>query len=253
VARAKRTDRAEARRRYRAYLAHVEREAAEADEAFDDGATRARVADRVADRDSDRDSDRDAPPKPGQSMGMLASMKAAVRQVHYREDLRYGPRLVTRTHAVWVPSAICIATAALAISRANSGTVDEVRNDAFYQMAIGFVLSPWLPVLPGLIAGFFAPRASWLAGALAAFVSTVAFGAVVVVRPEAAYLNGAHMTAAEVVAQTGWMMLYAVPFGAALAAFSAWYKRFLELIGPAGQRRAAARKQVARKQKARRR
>jgi hypothetical protein len=249
VARAKRTDRAEARRRYRAYLAHLEQEEAEGDEAFDDGATR----ERADERDADRDADRASTPKPGQRMGMFAAMKAATRHVHYLEDLRYGPRLVTRTHAVWVPSAISIATAALAISRVNSGTVDEVRNDAIIQMSIGFVLSPWMPVMPGLIAGFFAPRASWLAGALAALVATAAFGAVVAARPEVLYLDATDMTAGDVAVQTGTMMLYSVPFGAALAAFSAWYKRFLELIGPASQQRAAARKQAARKQKARRR
>jgi hypothetical protein len=257
VARAKRTDRAEARRRYRAFLAQLEQEEAEGGEAVDGGPAEERAAEgRAAEgRAAERDAERASAPRPGQRLGIFAAMKAATRPVHYIDDLRYTPRLITGSPAVWLPSLIAVASAAVAIWRLNGASTDEIRDDVLFQITVMFVLSPYV-MLPGLIAGFFAPRASWLAGVLAAFVTTISFGVVVGARPELLFENGASVGVGQIATLTATYLTLSLPMGAALAAFSAWYKRFLELTGSASaraQQKAAARKRAARKQNARRR
>ena len=121
MARAKRTDRAEARRQYRAYLAaQAEAQAAAEPEevpAEDPGAparpTRAR--------------DVEIAYKPGERVGIVAAIRAASRTPHYVDDLRNIGPLVVGTKAIWPVAAICLISAAVAYPRINSQTV--VAND----------------------------------------------------------------------------------------------------------------------------
>jgi hypothetical protein len=251
VARAKRTERAERRRRYRAYLAELAaRETEEGEEAEEREAGASR-------RETERTA-RDATPKlkPGQRLGFLAAAKAATRQVHYVEDLRYTPTLVMRTHAIWVPTVIAVAASAIAIQQLNGATVAQAQQNAAVQLAIGFVLNPAMPMLPALLAGFFAPRATWLAGVIVSFVTTIAYFAVVADRPELFLQNVTKLAPGDLVLLAGSAMALSLPFGAMLAAFSGWYKRFLELSGPGAalaQQRAAAGQKTNRRQAATRR
>jgi len=245
VARAKRTDRAEARRRYRAYLAEtgqVEVEGSEAEEGA--SAPKARVA-------------ADASPalRPGQRMSFFKAIRAAMRPVHYVEDLRFTPQLLTGTPAVWLPTLIAIGCAAVAITRLNGATIESARNDLAIQVAVGFVLNPFMPMLPALIAGFFAPRASWLAGVIVSFVTTVAYVTVLVIGANGITTDGQKLGVGDAALYAGTLMTLSLPLGALLAAFSAWYKRFLELTGPAAAlaRQDAARRQTARRPSSRRR
>ena len=239
MARAKRTDRAEARRRYRAYLIETGQEELEGSEA-EEGAPEPRV--RVA-------AEKSAAPKPGQRMSFFKAMRAAMRPVHYVEDLRYTPRLITGSPAVWLPTAIAIASAAVAISRLNGATIESARNDVAIQVAVGFVLNPYMPMLPALIAGFFAPRASWLAGAIVSLVTTIAYVVVLVIGTDVIGTDGAKLSPGDPIVGAVSLMTLSLPLGALLAAFSAWYKRFLELTGPAA---ALAGQRTAQKQAARR-
>jgi hypothetical protein len=243
VARAKRTERAEARRRYRAFLAEMEQEGAEGGETVESEADRAfaRAASRSA------TDDRTAGPRPGQRMGLFAALKGATRSVNYMADLRFAPRLITGTHAVWLPSLVVAAAAAIVVWRVGAISAEEARQDQLVQMLITLLISPYV-MLPGLMAGFLAPRASWLAGALVAFVTTIAFGVVIAVQPELIYENKATINTGEVVSTTAALLTLSVPMGVLLAAFSAWYKRFLDLMGTGSSRqRAAAQKQTRRK------
>ncbi len=230
MARAKRTDRAEARRRYRAYLAEVS-----AQETDDED-----LADEPQPKKAARPERETSPVRPGQRLGFFAAMRAAVRPVHYGEDLRFLPQLVVATPAVWLPSLIAVLSAGIAIARLSGATLQQARDDWMIQVTVGFVLNPFMPMLPALIAGFFAPRATWLAGILVSFVTTIAYLVVLEVGGSVlAQVGGEALPSGPFVAGLQ-LMLYSLPFGAALAAFSGWYKRFLNLTGPAaamGQQR----------------
>src|ERR1035437_3062276 len=158
VARAKGTDRAEARRRYRAIVkAQEEAEAgSEGQEAVAVGPTRNRGRGPQALKPLPQ-------PQVAQRPGFFGAARAAYRPVHYREDARYIVPLITRTHAVWPVLVLTIVAVPLALSRPN------VKDDPILSL-IAFFLSP-TPLVPAMIAGFLAPRATWLAGAVASFIT----------------------------------------------------------------------------------
>jgi hypothetical protein len=186
-------------------------------------------------RRPDRDSRPEAA-RPGQRVGFFAAMKAATRPVHYVDDLRYLPRLLTSSPAIWLPAILIVAGSAIAVMRLQTGTVEEASGDAIFQTVVGFLISPYMPMIPAFIAGFFAPRASWLAGIIVALMSTVAFSVVASTRPEA--FNIAQTS--ELVPVTLQLLTLSLPLGAVLAAASAWYKRFLELTSGAAAARQRA-------------
>ncbi len=225
MARAKRTDRAEARRRYRAYLADVAAQEAEETD----------LEDEEQPKRASRPEPQPVHVRPGQRLGFFQAMSAARRPVHYLEDLRYTPKLITGSPAIWLPTVLAIVSAGIAIARLNGATLEQARDDVAVQITVGFVLNPYLPMLPALIAGFFAPRATWLAGVLVSFVTTIAYVAVLTIGSNNLAVTGSavKLTLADAIPYTLSLMLASLPFGALLAAFSGWYKRFLNLTGPA--------------------
>jgi hypothetical protein len=252
VARAKRTDRAEARRQYRAYLqAQAEAEAAanaeagsEAEGAEDDAPERP-VAGRwrfPGAKSATSDADVSARPKPAstaagpQPMGFLSAMRAAYHPVNYGEDLRFLPKLVTRTHAVWASTGLAIAGGAIVASGSDP-------NDFLFQIGM-MMIAPW-PIVPAMLAGILAPRAAWLAGAVAGFAA----GAVlcVVVAISATFVDLAKVDTGSVVGTLAYYMVASICFGALMGALAAWYKRFLQLVMGPNQRRGSASKSRAKR------
>jgi hypothetical protein len=223
VARAKRTDRAEARRQYRAYL--QERQEAAAAEADDSGGT-AGVASSSPARS--RDQRPQAVTKPGDRLGLFAAAKAAYRTPHYMDDIRNIRSLVFHSKAVWPVLVVCVAAGAFSVFRISSGAsyTDPVLTTVFQ-----FLLFP-VPLVPPMMAGFLAPRSTWLAGLIAAFISTmtvVGFFAMTTTRVPgyAGELSGGLL---EITLQ---MLSTSLLFGLMMAALSGWYKRFLRLTsGP---------------------
>src|ERR1035437_3969316 len=89
VARAKSTERAEARRKYRAYLAQQEAEAAQAADSADSANSGSAGTPAVAGAARTRASDlKPLPVAPGARMGLGAAARAAYRTPHYLDDLR---------------------------------------------------------------------------------------------------------------------------------------------------------------------
>jgi hypothetical protein len=229
VARAKRTDRAEARRQYRAYLAAEQaKAAAAAAEAEDEAEAEPETAPGHGRWTFPRmqrpspSTQTSARPASGSSQtkqpGIFGSFTGAIRPVHYGEDLRYAPTLITRTHAVWPPAAMCLLAVVVVLASTD-------------QMLLGIALlivTPY-PLLTAMVAGFLAPKASWLAGAIAGILSGASFSFVLLVAenrlstdPAAQSTLGANLPA--------WIVqsiLYGAFFGVAVGAVSAWYKRFL--------------------------
>jgi hypothetical protein len=266
LARAKRTDRAEARRQYRAYLAsQQEGEAAAAAEgAAEESQSRPPEARRASQQGSS------GAPRPGERMGMLQAARAAARNPTYIKDVRDIVWIVTKTRAVWPTALLCLAAAALAYWRIQTG--GDYKNDGILQIVFQFVLTPQIPLLPPMLAGFLAVRATWLAGAIAALISqlllffifatttlaiptaaadataspTISASAPAVATASAALTTPAPspspaadsssstVSGADLGIGTLAWLFQSMFMGALIAAGAGWYKRFLDNIGPRG-------------------
>lgn len=233
MARAKMTDRAEARRRYRAYLA--QQDGSDVSETTEDEAASAQDS-QVA-RARNPQGGRSAAAGPVARVGFFQAMKMAYRTPHYREDLRGIVPLITQTKAIWPVALICVIAAAVSYPQIKNGVADP--NDPVLSITLQFILAP-LPLLPPMIAGFLAPRATWLAGIIAALISTFCLVVLLIV-------SGVIKTN-EIGPGLVQALSEALPFGAMFGALSGWYKRFLGLtsVGSPRQRATAGGKQTSR-------
>ena len=133
MARAKRTDRAEARRRYRASqeLSEAELDAAEGE------ATAASPTPRAA--RPPRSSTAGSTPTPPR-IGIGQAFRLSFRPLDLRGDLGAFPRIATRTKALWVPVALTLAaTALVAVIGTNGTDLASVLTNFVYQY---FVFTP---------------------------------------------------------------------------------------------------------------
>jgi len=233
LARAKRTDRTEARRRYRAEQAALaaDAEAIDLESDADDSS-------QPAARDRSNKSTKSTSSSHQQRPGIVAAMRAAVRPLDWRSDVRLLPMLV-RHWSFWVPSLLAIATTIAFFLVIPAGTSTTSGNPATsggggifvtlvyfaFQM---FVFPLPAPVGAAFIAGFGAPRASWLTGALVGVVAALGFAAIVL-SPTYSEAVGDGTSSVGLAIQG----LIAAPLGSALfASLAAWYRRFLNLANP---------------------
>ncbi len=164
VARAKRTDKAEARRKYRAYL--QAQEEAELASAQDSDETAAEAATAAAKPGRGRAGSPAPVTQPGVRMGMFAAARAAYRPTNYLDDLRSIRSLTFGSKAVWAPLLLCLGAGAYVfVQRNSSGT------DPLWLLIVQFVFYP-VPLAPPMLAGFLAPKSTWLAGLIAAFFAS---------------------------------------------------------------------------------
>jgi hypothetical protein len=223
VARAKRTERAEARRRYRAATAP--------DVAFDE-------------------VDSDAPaPKPSRTPSATASkpsgtparmsffdaFKASIRPMHVRPDIAALPWIAVHTKALWVPLLITLVSTVAIIVTSGHDTITQFAFAYFVQTpAIGGVF----------IAGFLAPRASWLLGVIVGFVSAVCYSILIVFFPLTIYAAAppTDIQARDAVVSA---LLLSPIIGGFFAAAAAWYRRFLALSSPNRGRQSQGQKKSA--------
>jgi hypothetical protein len=218
VARAKRTDRAEARRRYRAEMADVEG----ADESVD-----AVAASSSTDAKPRQRSGSPQFSSPSGRIGMGAAFRQSIHPVNLREDLRSLPWLAIHTKALWLPSLITIVSAiAFAITQGED-----------FITRFGFAYFVQTPAIGSVfLAGFLAPRASWLLGAIVGLIAAIAYSAVI-----ASVALGTEQTGLARDAMLSSIFLSPV-MGALFAAAAAWYRRFLQLSNPNRGRRAEAKR-----------
>jgi hypothetical protein len=212
VARAKRTDRAEARRRYRAALdPALEGDQTEPAEA---APTRQHTAGRPVVNEV--------------RMGIVAALKASFHPLNVREDIAALPSLV-RNKAFWIPLLVTIASTAAVIATNGRDAITAILFSYFVQTpAIGGVF----------LAGFLAPRASWLLGAIIGLVAAGGYIAVLGLIPGALSTTD---PGGATIGSIGFSALLLSPLmGAFFAATAAWYRRFLTLTNPNRARRAQA-------------
>jgi len=201
VARAKRTARAEARRRYRATIAeNPEAEAADGAAETERTEGRPRPAPRRATEPVERPS-------------IVAAFRSSFRPLDLRGDLRALPRLL-------VSRAFLAPTVASGLAY-----ILFVFNQDVWALQFWQYFSGQFPVVAIFIGGFFAPRASWLIGILIA-VTSILFQLELFVRAYPEFL--------------GILLVQGVFFGALFGSAAAWYRRFLRRANPNSAARQAS-------------
>jgi hypothetical protein len=158
VARAKRTNRAEARRRYRAQVA-----AESTGEAIETPA-----------RQTAQPSSRNVRPvtEPPRT-GLRYAFRASLRTPNLREDLDHIDEIVG-SRGLWVAVASTIGTALVLIATTGADTLSRI--------VAPYLLLP-IPIISVFVAGFFARRASYVNGAIVAIVAALALQAVFALNP----------------------------------------------------------------------
>jgi hypothetical protein len=208
VARAKRTARAEARRRYRA-----DQGLPSLDETVD--STEAPVAPPPA-----------RPTAPGEGrLSIGESFRRSFRPFDWRGDLRSLPALL-RTKAFLIPVALVLASTLAVIALGGTNLLSQFLYAYFVQTpAIGGVF----------LTGFLATRASWLLGAIVGFISAVSYALVIAVFPLNVYQVAPAPELRDQIIISG--LGLSPLMGAFFAAAAAWYRRFLALSNPNRGRR----------------
>ena len=212
--RAKRTARADARRRYRAAQT-LPLEGDDDLEGVDETAEQTATP-RAAPKRQPAASTASAPaaqPRPS----IATAFRQAFRPIDLRGDLQALPSLLINK-AFWIPAGAIVAIAAVVAVTNGKELVSQM-------LAPYFLYPP--PIAPVFLAGFLAPRASWLLGALIGVVQTLATLVLVVSSPA---LNA--QTGAADPSVLAYSLFVSIGFGAFYAAAAAWYKRFLQGANP---------------------
>jgi hypothetical protein len=212
VARAKRTARADARRRYRAEH-NLPDASLDADDATEEAAA-PKAKPTAAAQGS-------GPAR----MSLGQAFRLSFRPLDIRGDLAALPSIAIRSKALWVPLLLVIgSTIAFAITKGE---------DIVTQFMFAYFIQT--PAIGGVfLAGFLAPRASWLLGIIVGLVAaacyailiTTVFAAVVAASPVPGAAQDAILSA----------FVLSPIMGAFFAAAAAWYRRFLQLSSPNRQR-----------------
>ena len=231
MARAKRTDRTEARRRSRAaQLAAGAETAAPEPEPEVEAAPRRRrgTAPTTTQGPVQRSAPSGAPARPG----IRSSITAAYQPVDVRADLRALPKLLTHWSflvtlaAGVIATVVYIATAVPAAANATTATTTTTTETLPYlsSLAINMLIQP-PPIGAAMILGFFAPRATWLLGLVYGVVAALCFTVILLVA-----VPTTEASVAGIIVQS----LILAPIGTMMfAAAIAWYRRFLRLATPA--------------------
>lgn len=239
MARAKRTDRNEARRRYRAELA-ARRNEIESEELTSDQPLPANTPARDVTRPratTNGGAARTVTPASAVRPGIMTAFRAAFRPLDLRGDLAAAGPVLTHW-SVLLTVGLTLATTAILIASANelgasfdatpgvSGSTSGTALSPLTYAALimfQFFLSP-PPAAGAFLVGFLAKRASWLGGALVGLVAAGCYTAIILspIGPKATD-HTALITQAFVMS----------PLGAAFfASAAAWYRRFLNLANP---------------------
>ncbi len=225
MARAKRTDRTEARRRYRAEQAALATDELDID---DDGAGTSAAGARSAPANSSGTTKRPS---------IVAAFKGAIRPLDLRGDIAALPQVLlnwgflaavglTVVAAGWFVLAYNEPMSAVQPGAPASDLEAVVGTNSIPYFVATMALQP-PPAIGAFLIGFAAKRASWLGGLIyGIFVTIVAI--IVLQLPAGRLLTGNGPADAVIIGHAAWS-----PLGAALfASAAAWYRRFLDLSNP---------------------
>ena len=215
MARAKRTDRAEARRRYRASIGE-DIEPLDLDEDELDGGTSERSAKPAA---------APAPARPS----ITGAFRNSFRPLDLRADLRALPALLLNK-SVWLPVLLTAASTVAFLM-----APDQIVSVLLFQY---FVYTP--PVAAIFLAGFMAPRASYLTGAIAGAAGAIGVTIVGLASIGQKAPDGTPVTQAAVMDAIGVAIVTSIMSGIFFGGAAGWYRRFLQMANPNRAQRAAA-------------
>lgn len=212
MVRAKRTDRAEARRRHRAALA-AEPELLDATDAEDEPADPA-VAVRASRTSQTR-------PAIAARPSIFQAFRSAFRPVDFKGDLRALPSIALRSKAVWLPILLTVGAAVFYLTSPSS---------------LSFLVFNYFAYIPPVasifLAGFLAPRASYMTGFIAGLAGAAVFSTVALISAGQPAANGQTVDPAAV--QSDLMLAWSVSpiSGVLFGAAAGWYRRFLTAANP---------------------
>lgn len=217
MARAKRTARADARRRHRAEL-H------QADAPIDSDAEAAGSTTSSGSRRAETKATDAAPTR----MGIGTAFRLAFRPLDVRGDLASIPSVLLRSKALWIPLGLVVGSTVFLVAAGGRDIVSQFMFAYFIQTpAIGGVF----------LAGFLAPRASWLLGLVVGLASVICFAIVITLFPST--VAAVAPSEGEVQAAVTAALALSPVMGAFFASAAAWYRRFLQYTSPNRTRRAA--------------
>lgn len=205
MARAKHTSRAEARRRYRQVAGEPE---GDTGTALESGA--AKPAARPSDRPSQTPSGRP---------GFMGGFRGAYHPAHLREDLGHLPKFLTSR-------ALLAALGLVLVGAAAAYAFPGYTGSAF---AWELLVLPGSALAPQLVAGFFAPRASYLLGLIVGIVQGLVF---TLFLTQFASRLGTTLPSEQVGNLLTLSFVTGPVSGTLFAAAAAWYRRFLALSSP---------------------
>ena len=211
MARAKQTNRAEARRRYRQATTPAYADI----EAIDDAASQPTTARTQAAKPGVSPNAANAPRRPG----FMSAFRGAYHPAHPREDLRYLPSLL-RHWSFLAGAGLVILGAIIAYA------VPGYTGSAF---AWELLVLPGSALAPQLVAGFFAKRASYILGFLIGLLQGIVF---TVFLTQFASRLGTEFPADRMSSLLTLSFITGPFSGALFAAAAAWYRRFLALSSP---------------------
>jgi hypothetical protein len=208
VARPKQTDRAEARRRYRQTAATpVTEEGTELD-----------YGERRTDIGAGKPGSTSTGATPTRP-GFGAAFRQAYHPPKLREDLQHLPMLL-RSRAF---------LGAVALILAGAVAVLAFPNYTGSRFALELLIWPGSALAPQLVAGFFAPRASYLLGLIVGFIQGIVFSIFVT---QFSTQTGIGLPADQLTNVFTVSFLSGPVTGSLFAAAAAWYRRFLALTSP---------------------
>lgn len=229
MARAKRTERAEARRRYREATSVVAENG--------DDVVAAEIPAAAVPRDARTPRPAAAPAAAAgpERRSFMGTLRAAAGNADIRGDLRALPSIVVRSKAVWLPVVVILVTAV-------AMAIPQIASNQFVTLAGNVILQP-PPMIIAFLGGMLAPRGAWLVGGIVSLISGVAWVVVVWTTTDTLitplgfpYPVGTDQKVAYAVN----VLITAPVFGVAIGAFAGFYRRFLNMSSP--QRQAARRR-----------
>ena len=230
MARAKRTERTEARRRHRAEQAALAELEPGVEGAASDTAASSRIQAKGA--------------APAARPGIMASFRGAMRPLDLVGDLKAAPQVftnwgflaalgITAATAAWFVLAYNDAMAALPAGPKTTEQLEAVVGTNTIPYFLGTMALQPPPAIGAFLIGFTAKRASWLSGLVYGIFVTI-LAIVILQMPAGGLLSGLGTADQVIVGHAAWS-----PVGASVfAAAAAWYRRFLDLANPnRGQQR----------------
>jgi hypothetical protein len=209
VARAKQTDRAEARRRYRQTSGQEPAEGT-------DGGAELDYGERKPGGSKPAPAARSESKSPSGRVGFFDAFRQAYRPPRIREDLRTLPTTLRSRGFL----------AAMGLIVVGAGVVLAFPNYTGSQFAWQLLVFPGSALAPQLVAGFFAPRASYLLGLLTGIAQGVVFS---IVLTQFGDRLGSPLPADQIGSLLSVSFVSGPIYGALFAAAAAWYRRFLSM------------------------